>query len=316
MIIDKLIEKIKETQNPTVVGLDPRLDYVPEHIKEEAFAKHGETLQAVAQAFYAFNRRLIDALYDIVPAVKPQIAMYEQYGYEGIRAFIDTIAYAKEKGLIVIGDVKRSDIASTAEAYADGHIGRVNTGKHTQEVYREDFITLNPYLGFDSIEPYLENCKKYEKGLFILVKTSNPHSGELQDLMVEREGRGGETLYETVGELVAKWGKELIGVHGFSEVGAVVGATHREQAKRLRARMPDTFFLVPGYGAQGGTAEDIEPCYRQDGLGVIVNSSRGIIAAYQNERYRTAFGPEDFAGAARQAALDMKKDLSWGERYA
>lgn len=316
MIVDKLIDKIKETQNPTVVGLDPRIDYVPDFIKKESFERHGETLKAVAEAFYDFNCRLIDALYDVVPAVKPQIAMYEQYGPEGICAYIKTIAYAKEKGLIVIGDIKRSDIASTAEAYADGHIGQVVTGGYIQEVYREDFITLNPYLGSDSIQPYLENCKRYEKGLFILVKTSNPHSGELQDLMVERDGTKREPLYETVGGLVAEWGKNLTGVYGFSEIGAVVGATHREQAKRLRELMPNTFFLVPGYGAQGGTAADIEPCYRQDGLGVIVNSSRGIIAAYQNDAYRMDFKPEEFAEASRRAALDMKKDLSWRERYA
>lgn len=304
MIIDKLIDRIKQTQNPTVVGLDPRLDYIPTHIKQAAFAEFGETTAGAAEAFYRFNVELIDGIYDLVPAVKPQIAMYEQYGRFGICAYINTVEYAKQKGLIVIGDIKRGDIASTAEAYSDGHIGRVCVGENKYAVYKEDFITLNPYLGYDSIEPYLQDCRQYEKGLFILVKTSNKRSGDIQDLIAD-----GKPVYEIVGGYVADWGRDLIGKYGFSEVGAVVGATYPEQAKRLRETMPHTFFLIPGYGAQGGKAEDLAVCFDKDGLGGIVNSSRGIIAAYQSAKYKDNFGEKEFAQAARQAVLDMKEDL-------
>lgn len=304
MIIDKLIDKIKQTQNPTVVGLDPRLDYVPLYIIKNAFDEYGETLKGASEAFYMFNKEIIDEIWDIVPAVKPQVAMYEQYGADGIAAYIKTIEYAKSKGLIVIGDIKRSDIASTAEAYSQGHIGKVSIGKENYVVYHEDFITLNPYLGFDSIEPYMANCKNYEKGMFILVKTSNQNSAEIQDLMAD-----GKPIYEKVGELVSKWGQPLIGMYGFSEVGAVVGATHPTQAKKLREVMPNTFFLVPGYGAQGGKAEDLAVCFNEDGVGAIVNSSRGIIAAYKTNVYKDGFSEKEFAKAARQAAVDMKADL-------
>jgi len=291
-------------ENPTVVGLDPRLDFVPAFIKEEAYESWGKTPKAAAWAFLKYNKAIIDAVYDLVPAVKPQVAMYEQFGPEGIQAYIDTILYAKEKGLIVIGDIKRSDIASTAEAYADGHIGKVKVEDEAFEVYHEDSITLNPYLGYDSIEPYIKHCKDYDKGLFILVKTSNPNSGEIQDLDL-----GGEKLYERVGKLVSDWGKELIGKKGYSQVGAVVGATHPEQAKRLRELMPHTFFLVPGYGAQGATAKDLAVCFDKNGLGAIVNSSRGIIAAYKLDKYKKDYSEKEFALASRQAVIDMKKDL-------
>lgn len=304
MIIDSLIDKIKETGNPTVVGLDPRLSLIPEHIVNSAVKEYGPTPKAASQAFLQFNRAIIDAVWDLVPAVKPQIAMYEQFGPEGIACYIDTIQYAKEKGLIVIGDIKRSDIASTAEAYADGHIGRVTVGEEKLEIYKEDFITLNPYLGWDSIEPYMKPCKEYEKGLFILVKTSNPNSGQLQDLDV-----GGMPLYEKIGLLTNEWGQPLMGKYGYTSIGAVVGATHPEEAKKLREIMPNTFFLVPGYGAQGGTAQELSVCFDNNGLGAIVNSSRGIIAAYQKEPYKKEFGPEEFAKASRQAVLDMKADL-------
>ncbi|HHW66297.1 MAG: orotidine-5-phosphate decarboxylase [Epulopiscium sp.] len=303
-MIDRLIEKIEKTKNPTVVGLDPRLGFVPGFIKEEAYELYGKTPKAAARAFYEFNKAIIDAVYDLVPAVKPQVAMYEQYGPEGIKAYIDTILYAKEKGLVVIGDVKRSDIASTAEAYADGHIGRVKVEDEVHEVYHEDSITLNPYLGYDSIEPYMNHCKAYDKGLFILVKTSNPNSGEIQDLDV-----GEEKLYERVGRLVSKWGEAVMGKRGYSHIGAVVGATYPEQGTRLRQLMPHTFFLVPGYGAQGATAKDLAGCFDQNGLGAIVNSSRGIIAAYQLEKYKNKFSDKEFAQAAREAVIDMRKDL-------
>lgn len=306
-MIDTLVRKIKVMKNPTVVGLDPRIDFVPSFIKEEAYDKYGKTPEGAAKAFLAFNKVIIDSTYDLVPAVKPQVAMYEQYGAEGLKAYIDTIAYAKEKDLVVIGDIKRSDIASTAEAYSDGHIGRVEVEGSKFEVYKEDFITLNPYLGYDSIEPYMNNCKNYDKGLFVLVKTSNPNSGEIQDITV---GNNGETLYEYMGKMVAKWGEAVIGEEGYSRIGAVVGATHSEQGKRLREIMPRTFFLVPGYGAQGATAQDLAGCFNQDGIGAIVNSSRGIIAAYTLKAYKGNFTEKEFGAAARQAVLDMKRDLN------
>jgi orotidine-5'-phosphate decarboxylase len=305
MIIDKLIEKIKETSNPTVVGLDPRLSYIPDFIKNEAYEKYGKTPKGAAESFFMFNKEIIDAVYDLIPAVKPQVAMYEQFGPEGIESYINTIKYAKSKGLVIIGDIKRSDIASTAEAYSDGHIGRVSVEDNTYEIYHEDFITLNPYLGYDSIEPYMDNCKNYERGMFVLVKTSNPNSGQIQDLVVD-----GEKLYERIGRLTASWGEGLIGQYGYSSVGAVVGATHPEQAKALREIMPKTYFLVPGYGAQGGTAKELSVCFNKDGLGAIVNSSRGIIAAHQNKKYKDNYSEKEFAQAARAAVEDMKKDLA------
>lgn len=306
-MIDTLVRKIKATNNPTVVGLDPRLDFVPTHIKEEAYDLYGKNLEGAAKAFLAFNKAIIDATYDLIPAVKPQVAMYEQYGTAGIQAYIETIAYAKEKGLVVIGDIKRSDIASTAEAYSDGHIGRINVEENTFEVYKEDFITLNPYLGYDSIEPYVGNCEAYDKGMFVLVKTSNPNSGEIQDITV---GETGEKLYEYMGNLVAKWGEKVMGTEGYSKIGAVVGATHKEQGIRLRALMPRTYFLVPGYGAQGATASDLAGCFNKDGLGAIVNSSRGIIAAYTLKKYKEYFSEKTFAEASRQAVIDMREDLN------
>jgi orotidine-5'-phosphate decarboxylase len=304
-MIDALIQKIKETNNPTVVGLDPRLDFVPEHIKEEAYDQYGKTLKGAAQSYVMFNKAIIDEVHDLIPAVKPQVAMYEQLGAEGIAAYIETINYAKNKGLVIIGDIKRSDIASTATSYAQGHIGLVEVEDQKIEVYKEDFITLNPFLGIDSVEPYFEACKERDKGLFLLVKTSNPNSGQIQDLRVENQ-----FMYEYIGQLVSEWGKDMIGQYGFSKIGAVVGATHKEQGIALRKQMPHTFFLVPGYGAQGATAEDLSGCFNQDGLGSIVNSSRGIIAAYKNVKYSGEFSPKEFAKASRQAVIDMKNDLN------
>ena len=303
MVIDRLIDKIKQTGNPTVVGLDPRLDYIPNFIIEEKYNKYGHSLKAVSEAMYEFNKCIIDEIYDLIPAVKPQIAMYERYGIEGLEAYLKTIEYAKQKDLIIIGDIKRSDIESTAKAYSDGHIGRVVVKENSFEVFKQDFITLNPYLGSDSIIPFLQDCKKYEKGLFILAKTSNPNSGEIQDLLVD-----GKPLYEKIGSLIDKWGDELIGKNGYSEVGAVVGATHKEQAKRLREIMPKSFFLVPGYGAQGGKAEDLAVCFDKYGLGAIINSSRGIIANHLKDEFKS-LDDKDFAKASRQAVIDMKEDL-------
>lgn len=303
-MIDVLIDKIIERKNPTVVGLDPRLDYIPAHIKDMAFEEFGRTPKGAASAFLQFSKTIIDSLYDIVPAVKPQIAMFEQLGFEGLKSYIEIIDYAKSKDLVVIGDIKRSDIASTAEAYSNGHIGRVDIDGSLHQVYKQDFITLNPYLGIDSIEPYKKDCKDYNKGLFILVKTSNPNSGQLQNLLID-----GEMLYERVGRLVSQWGQDLVGKHNYSLLGAVVGATHPEEGRKLRQDMPHTFFLVPGYGAQGGTAEDLKGVFDEKGLGAIINSSRGIIAAYKNDKYKNDYSQKEFGQAARKAALDMKADL-------
>jgi len=300
MIIDKLIERIKELGNPTVVGLDPRMDYLPEDIVKDAQDRYGRTTIAVRYALLAYNKGIIDAVCDIVPAVKPQMAFYEQFGAEGVDAYIQTVAYAKSKGLIVIGDIKRSDIASTAEAYSDGHIGQVDVFGQTTSVIEHDFITLNPYLGADSVEPFLKNCREFDKGLFLLVKTSNKGSGDLQDLI-----SGDRTIYEIVGDLVAAWGADFVGHHGYSSIGGVVGATHPEVGAKLRARLPHTFFLVPGYGAQGGSAADIAVNFDKNGVGAIVNNSRGIIAAYKSDKYAGA----TYAEAARAAALVMRDDL-------
>ncbi|MCL2397525.1 MAG: orotidine-5'-phosphate decarboxylase [Defluviitaleaceae bacterium] len=300
MIIDKLIDLILERQNPTVMGLDPRMEYVPADIVKDAMDRYGQTAIAVKYALLAYNKGIIDAICDIVPAVKPQMAFYEQFGAEGVDAYIQTVAYAKEKGLVVIGDVKRSDIASTAEAYSDGHIGRVDVLGVEQSFYQTDFITVNPYLGSDSVEPFLKNCEKYNTGLFLLVKTSNKGSGDFQDLLVD-----GRHIYEIVGKRVAEWGAGLVGKHGYSSIGAVVGATHPSVAAKLRKQLPNTFFLVPGYGAQGGSAADIAASFDKNGLGAIVNNSRGIIAAYKTEKYAGM----NYAEAARAAALAMKDEL-------
>lgn len=328
MLIDRLIEKIIELNSPIVVGLDPRLSQIPNKIKDDAFLRRGKTPEAVARIFYRFNRTIIDHIYDLIPAVKPQIALYEQLGTPGIDCYIKTVAYAKSKGLIVIGDVKRGDIASTAEAYSHGHIGRIEIEDTAHKVFDEDFITVNPYMGSDSVEPYLSDCKEYGKGIFALVKTSNKGSKDIQDLWVAggmvggtggsgagsmsdsaRGMSGGMPLYQHVGELVSTWGKNLIGKHGFSSVGAVVGATHPEEGQILREAMPHTFFLVPGYGAQGGSAKDMKGMLNKDKLGIIVNSSRGITGAYQMDMYKS-YGESGFAQAARAAVLDMKRDIA------
>ncbi|MDR2183541.1 MAG: orotidine-5'-phosphate decarboxylase [Clostridiales bacterium] len=299
-MIDKLIDRIAELKNPTVVGLDPRLEYIPEDIAAEARKLHGPTDAAVKYALLTYNKGIIDALCDIVPVAKPQIAFYEQFGARGVEAYLETIAYAKDAGMIVIGDVKRSDIASTAQAYSDGHIGRTDVFGVKTAFSRADFITVNPYLGGDSIEPFLKNCAEYDKGLFVLVKTSNKGSGDFQDLIVD-----GTPLYEICGQYVEKWGAGLVGRHGYSSIGAVVGATHPAVVAKLRKMLPRTFFLVPGYGAQGGAAADIAAAFDKNGVGAVVNSSRGIIAAYKTQGYRGM----GYADAARAAALDMREDL-------
>lgn len=301
-MINKLVEKIQKTGAPIVVGLDPMLSYVPEHIQKKAFAEYGETLEGAAEAIWQFNKAIVDATYDLIPAVKPQVAMYEQFGLEGMKAFKKTVDYCHEKDLVVIGDVKRGDIGSTSEAYAVGHLGKVQVGNNSFSGFDEDFATVNPYLGSDGIKPFIKVCKEENKGLFILVKTSNPSSGEFQDRMID-----GRPLYEWVGERVSEWGKEHMG-DSYSYIGAVVGATYPEQGKVLRKVMPKTFILVPGYGAQGGRGKDLVHFFNEDGLGAIINSSRGIIAAYKQEAY-SGFGAENFADASRQAVLDMVADI-------
>ena len=302
-MINKLVEKIKKTNAPIVVGLDPMLNYIPEHIQKAAFAKCGETLEGAAEAMWQFNKGIVDATCDLIPAVKPQIAMYEQFGIEGLKVFKKTVDYCKSKGLIVIGDIKRGDIGSTSAAYAVGHLGSVQVGSKSYLPFDEDFATVNPYLGSDGVKPFAEVCKEHKKGLFILVKTSNPSSGEFQDQLVD-----GRPLYELVGEKVAQWGEELMGDE-YSYIGAVVGATYPEMGKVLRKVMPKSFILVPGYGAQGGKGADLVHFFDENGLGAIVNSSRGIIAAYKQEKY-ASFGAENYADASRQAVLDMVADIN------
>ncbi len=302
-MINQLIEKIQKTQAPIVVGLDPMLDYIPEQVKSKAYKEKGETLEGAAEAIWQFNKGIVDATYDLIPAVKPQIAMYEQFGIEGMIAYKKTIDYCKEKGLVVIGDIKRGDIGSTSAAYAVGHLGKVKVGSNTYSGFNEDFATVNPYLGSDGVDPFIDVCKEENKGLFILVKTSNPSSGEFQDKQID-----GRPLYELVGEKVDQWGSKHMG-NSYSYIGAVVGATYPEMGKILRKLMPKTYILVPGYGAQGGKAEDLVHYFNADGLGAIVNSSRGIIAAYKQKSYEK-FGAENFADASRQAVIDMKEDIN------
>lgn len=302
-MINKLISNIKKTNAPIVVGLDPMLNYIPEHVQKKAFAEYGETLEGAAEAIWQFNKEIIDKTYDIIPAVKPQIAMYEQFGIPGIIAFEHTVKYAKEKNLVVIGDVKRGDIGSTSAAYAVAHLGKVNVGSKTFAAFDEDFATVNPYLGSDGIKPFIDVCKEEKKGIFILVKTSNPSSGEFQDRVID-----GRPLYEWVGEKVNEWGADCMG-DGYSYVGAVVGATYPEMGRTLRKIMPKSFILVPGYGAQGGKGADLVDFFNEDGLGAIVNSSRGIIAAYKNAKYEN-FGAENFGDASRAAVVDMVDDIN------
>jgi len=297
-MINKLVAKIRQTGAPIVVGLDPMLKYVPAHIKQTAFEIKGETLEGAAEAIWQYNKEIIDNVYDLIPAVKPQIAMYEQFGLPGLAAFRKTVEYAKSKELIVIGDIKRGDIGSTSAAYATAHLGKVMVGSTACRAFEEDFVTVNPYLGSDGVQPFIDVCKEEQRGIFVLVKTSNPSSGEFQDRLID-----GRPLYEWVGEKVAEWGAQAMGDE-YSYVGAVVGATYPEMGKVLRKLMPKSYILVPGYGAQGGKGADLVHFFNEDGLGAIVNSSRGIIAAYQNERY-AKYGEEHFAEASRAAVEDM-----------
>ncbi len=301
-MINRLIEKIQKTGAPICVGLDPMLSYVPDFLQKKAFDMHGETLEGAAEAIWQFNKTIIDSVYDLIPAVKPQVAMYEQFGPAGLVAYRRTVSYSKEKGLVVIGDVKRGDIGSTSAAYADAHLGKVKVGSRTYSAFDEDFATVNPYLGTDGIEPFLKVCREENKGIFVLVKTSNPSSGEFQDRLID-----GKPLYEHVAQKVNEWG-EGTGNGLYTAVGAVVGATYPEVGRKMRAAMPNAFLLVPGYGAQGATAGDLKDYFDRDGLGAIINSSRGIICAYRKDEY-AKYGAANFGEASRAATLDMIADL-------
>ena len=302
-MIQQLAEKIKKTKAPICVGLDPMLSYVPEHMVKKSLEVYGETLEGAADAVWQFNKEIIDHTWDLIPAVKPQIAMYEQFGIEGLKVYQKTVEYCHEKGLVVIGDAKRGDIGSTSAAYAAGHLGSVQVGSKILRGFDVDMLTVNPYLGTDGVKPFVDVCNSHDRGLFVLVKTSNPSSGEFQDRLID-----GRPLYEWVAEKVVEWGNASMDGE-YSNVGAVVGATYPEMSRILRNLMPHTYFLVPGYGAQGGTAEDLKHCFNKDGLGAIVNSSRGIIAAYKQEKYKK-FGAENFAEASRQAVIDMAADIN------
>lgn len=300
MSMDRLITRILETKNPSVAGLDPKLSYIPDFIKEEAFAKHGKNLEGAAAALLAFNKGIIDALCDIVPAVKPQCAYYEMLGWQGVKALSDTIVYAQQKGMVVMIDGKRNDIGTTMEAYAAGHLGVAQVEDISLPAFGGDLLTVNGYLGSDGIKPLIKVCQEQNKGIFVLVKTSNPSSGELQDQCID-----GKPVYRVMGEFCEQWGEELPGKYGYSGVGAVVGATYPDQLTELRKALPHTFFLVPGYGAQGGGAEGVAGAFDENGLGAIINSSRGILCAWQ----KTGAAPEDYAKAAREEALRMREDL-------
>ncbi len=301
MAFDRLIEGIARLQNPTVAGLDPKLDYVPASIKQACFDKYGKTLEGAAAALLEFNKAIIDNICDIVPAIKPQAAYYEMYGWQGVRALADTIVYAKSKGMFVITDGKRNDIGTTMEAYATAHLGITEADGESLEAFGADALTVNGYLGTDGIKPLTAVCRERDKGIFVLVKTSNPSSGELQDMKLEN----GATVYEQMGRMCESWGEELPGKYGYSGVGAVVGATYPEQLAEMRAKAPHTFFLVPGYGAQGGGAQDAKNAFDARGLGAVINSSRGIMCAWKKQ----GLGEDDFAQAARTEALRMKEDI-------
>lgn len=296
-MMDILIDKIIEKKNPTVAGLDPKLDYIPETILKSSFEKYGETFSGAADAIFNFNKELIDALCDVVPAVKPQSAYYEMYGIEGIKCLKKTIDYAKEKGLYVILDAKRGDIGATSEAYANAYLGKTRLSENAEAAFDADSLTVNPYLGTDGVKPFVDRAAENDKSIFVLVKTSNQSSGELQDLVCD-----GKPIYEHMANLVRSWSKGSIGRHGYSNIGVVVGATYPEQAEKIREIIPHTYFLVPGYGAQGGKAKDIAKSFGSDGLGAIVNASRSIMCAYKKDG-------GSVGEAARKEAIRMRDDI-------
>ena len=301
-IMDKLIGKIQETNNPTVMGLDPRYEMLPKCVT----SKYSKDLEGVAQAIIEFNKKLIDATCDIIPAIKPQIAFYEMYGIPGMKAFKETCKYAKEKGMLVIADIKRGDIGSTATGYSNAYLGKTQIGDKEESIYDVEFVTVNPYMGTDCVKPFIDDCKKYDKGIFILVKTSNPSSGELQDIKLEN----GEEVYKRVASLVEKWGEDLRGENGYSSVAAVVGATYPKQLEELRNLAPHTFFLIPGYGAQGGKAEDIALGFDKNGIGGIINASRSLMCAYKSDKWKDVYQEDEYAKATRAEAIRMKEELN------
>lgn len=300
MSFDVLQDKIRAKKNPTVAGLDPKPEQIPPHILKACYAQYGQTLQGAAEAVWSFNQGLIDALADVVPAVKPQSAYYERLGWRGMEVMERTIRYAQEKGLFVIADVKRGDIGSTAEAYSDGWLGGTKVGETVHKIFNADCVTLNGYMGHDSVGPFLKDCMAGDKCVFLLVKTSNPGSGELQDLVA-----GDRLVYKVMGDLTERWAKGTEGKYGFTAAGAVVGATFPSDMRTLRQRLEKTFFLVPGYGAQGGTAEDVQYAFTKMGHGAIVNASRSIMCAWQ----KTGQDGTDFGQAARNAAIAMRDDI-------
>ncbi len=300
MSFDRLIDRIIELKNPTVVGLDPRLEYVPDFIKRRYLDQDGWTMKAAAKAVFTFNKALIDEIHDIVPAIKPQAAYYEMFGHYGVKTLEKTIRYAKLNGMFVITDGKRNDIGATMEAYADAHLGAVTVGENELEAFAADALTVNGYLGTDGITPLLKVCRERDKGIFVLVKTSNPSSGEIQDKLI-----GDTPLYAVMGDMCEKWGSGTEGKYGYSAVGAVVGATYPQQLAQLRERLPHTFFLVPGYGAQGGGAEGLKGAFDKNGIGAVVNSSRAVMCAYLSE----GCDERDFAKAARREVIRMRDDI-------
>jgi orotidine-5'-phosphate decarboxylase len=303
MFIDNLIDKIEKTNNPSVVGLDPILEFIPKFIINENFEKFGKNLKGAAGAILDFNKRIINEVYDIVPCVKLQLGCYEMYGIEGMIAFNETIKFAKEKKLLIIADGKRNDIGSSAGYYSKAFLGKTTIWDELSDsAFDVDALTVNPYLGEDGIIPFLEDCEKYDKGIFVLVKTSNKSSGQFQDKTFENSGK----MYEVVANHVNTWGEKLIGKHGYSSVGAVVGATYPEQASELRKLMKSIYFLVPGFGAQGGTAKDVARSFDKAGKGAIINASRSIMWAYKSDKWKNEYSHEDFALASRAEAISMR----------
>ena len=300
---DRLNAKIKAKKSVVCVGLDPRLEQIPAFIRNKHFAEQKNDLTAAAESILEFNKGIIDAVKDLVPVIKPQIAFYEQYGHEGMRAFEETLWYARDKGLMTIADIKRGDIGSTAEAYAKAFLGKVNLNGREAFSFDADAVTVAPYMGFDGIKPFMTEARKYGKGVFVLVKTSNVSSADLQDLQMKDEN----SIYEIMAHYTDSWGADDVGDSGYSFLGAVVGATFPKQAAKLRQIMPQAIFLVPGYGAQGGTAKDVKVCFNEDGMGAVVNSSRGIIFAWENS---DEFTEKDYAEAARAATQKMNRELN------
>lgn len=300
--IDVLIDKIKETNNPTVIGVDTRYDMVPTCVKN----KYGTDIKGMCQAMLEYSKALIDVTYDIVPAVKLQSAYFEMYGIEGIKLYKEMIEYCKEKGMVVMADVKRGDIGSTSAGYSRAYLGKNIINNKEEPIFDVDFATVNPYMGSDCVMPFVEDCKKYDKGIFVLVKTSNKSSGEIQDVKAE----DGEEIYKKVAKLVNKWGEELVGEYGYSSVSCVVGATYPKQLKELREIMPHSYFLIPGYGAQGGKAEDIALGFDKNGLGGIVNATRSLMCAYKSDLWKDKFSEEEYAQATRSEAIRMRDELN------